>query len=807
MKYLFFFLWTGLISTSHAQFIINNGIDIANSAHLVTNGDWQNDGMIVNNGRIVTSENWINTGDLVDTSTGGFVIQSTAFNTFIPGGKGFGYLRIDGSADAYLEIGLRGDVTLKDSLILKSGILRVIAEPGSGEVPMLTLGASAKVEAGNTAFVDGMMSREGSGNLLFPLGKNDLYLPVTIHKVAGPSARVTASIEDAPAGYSAGPGVEALIDFPYAWRISKNAPTDTAAYVELNYPNALPVVANPIVARETSGSQYASMGARLIDDSNGRATVRSYSRRLSGLFTVAQGFPSDPVTDSLALVALFQESGGPAWTNRTNWLTGTIDTWHGITVNGQSITNVDLSNNNLQGPVADPLVDILSLQTVNLSSNAITTLPDFTLNPEISALNVSDNNLDFASLEPNAGITGINYFIQGEIGTALDTAVQVNTDYLFTVPAGGQSSEYTWKRNGEMIAQTTNASYLLPAIGRETMGEYTAEVTNTTLPGLVLKSAVQKVLAHADVTGKLFIEANIPAEQGDLILYRVQPGAFEPVATVQVQNDGSYNFEEVILDNYQILGFADTILYERALPTYYKNTIFWEEADTLSLENNLNNLDIVSHLEPGPPSGRGSISGYLQEDDGTGRLKDTERNKRIARAGVSARRVQKIGRTKEEILTLVAYVYTNENGEFTLPNLPTGEYRLNFQYPGYPMDETSYTTITIGTAFESQVMVEANVINNKIHVSKLVITGLYHAEGYRADVYPNPAVDHILLRFPSEVKGRVITLTNMNGKTIASVPALDKEVAVDVRPFNKGIYIMQILEHGIKVKTLKISIE
>lgn len=708
-----------------------------------------------------------------------------------------GFLTKDGPGVALVT----GTISVKDSLLLKTGLLQLL---NAGDT--VSLKSRALLLAGPGSFVEGgFVARAGTGDLLFPLGKNGLYLPLKMYKVQ--AQKVTVSVLDAPPNHTAGPGVDALINFPYAWKVVEKVAADTAAYVEINYPTTLPVVANPIVVRQISGGKYASMGARIIQNSGVRVTVKSYSRRLNGLFTVAQGFPSDPVTDSLALVALYNGTRGATWTNRSNWLTGTIDTWFGITVNGQSITGVNLSNNNLVGPVPDPLVDILSLQTINLSRNKINTLPDFTLNPEIIALNVTDNNLDFASLEPNAAITGINYIIQGDLGSAIDTTIPVGTPFGFIIPAGGISSQYQWKRNGEIVPGATTANYLLPAISRPTMGTYMAEVTNPKLPGLTLKSAIQKVLAYANVSGKLFADAGIPAGQGELTLYRVQPGAFTRVGSVPVLNDGSYLFEKILLDDYQIRGFADTLAYARALPTYYKNTIFWEEADTVFLDNNINNLDIVSQLEPAPSSGRGSISGYLQEDDGNGRVKDPEKNKRIKNAGVSARRVESTGRTKEEILTLVAYVFTNEAGEFTLPNLPTGKYRINFQYPGYPMDETSFTTITIGTAFESQVLVEANVLNGKINVRKLIITGLYQAENYHAEIYPNPTADFIRLKFGADFKGRIITLSDRSGKMVHSVSADHTDVSVNVQTFRKGIYILQIKENGTNVKILKIIIE
>ena len=782
-----------------AQFINNTGIEISNSAMLVTNGDWSNasGSKILNNGVIQTTDAFVNNGTLNASSIGGFVLDFPIDLNFQPGSPHMGFLTKTGAGKAHLT----GSINVKDSLVLEQGVIRVV-----NSIDTVALQEGAKLISKDTFFIEnGFIARSGKGDMTFPTGMDGLYMPLKIYKVN--AKKLTVAIEHEALTHTAGPGVDAMINFPYAWRVAKKLAADTAAYVEVNYPLAMHSVSNPIVVREIDGQQYASMGARSIDDAGPRVIVKSYSRRTHGLFTVAQGFPSDPVTDSLALVALYESTGGPQWTTSTNWLTGTIDTWFGVTVNGQSITAVELPANNLAGPVADPLVDILSLQTVNLSANALTAIPDFTLNPEVSSLNVSDNNLDFTSLEPNAAVLGINYLVQGDIGLPVDTAIAVGSPYAFAIPIQGTNSQYIWKHNGSPVPGATDATFQLPAISRQTMGEYVAEVTNPSLPGLVLKSTVQKVLAYANVGGTLHADVGVPATAGELTLFRVQPGAFQPVQTVAVQGDGAYTFPKVLLDDYQIRGFADTLVHERAIPTYYKHTIFWEEADTLRLENTIDTLDIISQVEPGPPSGRGSISGYLQEDDGTGRVDGLERNRRVARAGVSARRVERTGRTKNEILTLVAYVFTNENGEFTLPNLPEGEYRINFQYPGYPMDETSYTTITIGTALESQVSVEANVLNGKINVRKLIITGVYEAQNYHAEVFPNPAVEYIRLKFAGEVGTRVISISNLQGQLLYTADAHEKEVIVNVNHLPQGIYLLNISESGQKVKSLKVSIE
>ncbi|MDZ7648398.1 MAG: carboxypeptidase-like regulatory domain-containing protein [Cytophagales bacterium] len=62
-----------------------------------------------------------------------------------------------------------------------------------------------------------------------------------------------------------------------------------------------------------------------------------------------------------------------------------------------------------------------------------------------------------------------------------------------------------------------------------------------------------------------------------------------------------------------------------------------------------------------------------------------------------SRRVERAGRTEDDDLTLIAHTFTNEDGEFVFGKLDPALYRLNLQYPGYPMDTTSYIDIEVGT--------------------------------------------------------------------------------------------------------------
>ena len=116
--------------------------------------------------------------------------------------------------------------------------------------------------------------------------------------------------------------------------------------------------------------------------------------------------------DSLALVELFLAAGGDQWFDATNWLTGPISSWAGVTVVGERVIAVDLSGNNLTGNVPRSFADIEGLDSVDLSGNLIDSIPDLTRLINLTYINLKSNNIEFGSLEANAAIPGIQYDVQ-----------------------------------------------------------------------------------------------------------------------------------------------------------------------------------------------------------------------------------------------------------------------------------------------------------------------------------------------------------------------------------------------------------
>src|SRR6056297_2529550 len=80
-----------------------------------------------------------------------------------------------------------------------------------------------------------------------------------------------------------------------------------------------------------------------------------------------------PASEREALIALYDSTDGNNWTNNTNWKgkPGTEDTWYGITVVGDHVTNIDLGVNQLTGNIPADLGSLTHLKKLYLFGNAL----------------------------------------------------------------------------------------------------------------------------------------------------------------------------------------------------------------------------------------------------------------------------------------------------------------------------------------------------------------------------------------------------------------------------------------------------
>lgn len=74
--------------------------------------------------------------------------------------------------------------------------------------------------------------------------------------------------------------------------------------------------------------------------------------------------------DSLALVAFYNSTGGLNWNNNSNWLTGPVSTWYGVTVEGKRVKELKFySDNNLNGVLPEEIGNLNEIEKLVISNN------------------------------------------------------------------------------------------------------------------------------------------------------------------------------------------------------------------------------------------------------------------------------------------------------------------------------------------------------------------------------------------------------------------------------------------------------
>jgi Leucine-rich repeat (LRR) protein len=138
-----------------------------------------------------------------------------------------------------------------------------------------------------------------------------------------------------------------------------------------------------------------------------------------GFLTINPASTSCAYRDSLALVDLYNATGGANWIKKWN-LALPMTTWFGVTLNaqgcvscldldGESQCNASIGSggNNLVGTIPASLDSLQSLTTLSLSRNRLTgTIPNFTL-PNLTDLSLDSNRLTGAI--PNFNLPNLQY--------------------------------------------------------------------------------------------------------------------------------------------------------------------------------------------------------------------------------------------------------------------------------------------------------------------------------------------------------------------------------------------------------------
>ena len=524
--------------------------------------------------------------------------------------------------------------------------------------------------------------------------------------------------------------------------------------------------------------------------------------------------------DSASLMAVYEALDGPNST-LSDWPNLPVAEWPEISLINSRVTAINLSEADLNGELPEDIVDVAGIITADLSGNDITGIPD--LNgyfPNMTLMDLSGNRLMFDDLEPNAGVTTLDYSDQQRFGVAVNDTIHVGSLVDLSQDVAGNFNQYQWffsndKVTDQAMGGLVSSTLILDSINYSNMGQYELRVINSAVPNLILRSEYQKVLASADLKisaldlgGQLF-------GAGEAYALKVtEPGQpFDTIQTAQPTN-AKFIFSELVLDDYLIAVGPNDL--NEFMPTYYSSTDLWTEADTLQLRQDDEDTINMAPV-PGIIDGDASISGTIESDfsETGGRI---NARRKVKRAGCSVRRFVPKGRTDQEDgeFVLYAYVQSNDEGQFEFTDLEAGLYRFNVEYPGIPMDEDSYVEFTIGEGgIEDEVLIlQVTVLDDAIVVEKIERLGFYRDYFKDLSVYPNPANDFVTIGYGKLMSESVtVRLINLEGAIVKEQvieKGNNKELDLDVSEISGGIYILNFVDTSLgaeKITSFKVVVQ
>jgi len=288
-----------------------------------------------------------------------------------------------------------------------------------------------------------------------------------------------------------------------------------------------------------------------------------------------------------------------------------------------------------------------------------------------------------------------------------------------------------------------------------------------------------------DISGNLTVNGS-PAEGILEVFNYVMTDTLlaQPVQTLVVSN-GTYLADSLQTGMYHVRFTPEPTLFPGVAPLYYTNGDTWTTADAIGLPCFLNSGNINSNVL-NAMSGSGVISGNV--------IIDTTYLKMQTISFENA--LLKLFNSSDEV---VAFTYTDVNGNYQFQNVSTGSYYVRMDVPYIPQLNDHAITLT-----GNQVVLGADfsVMTDGITAEDNLMLGIAEETYSWVTLYPVPANDKIYLNnnSSSPIDFEILSL---EGQIIENGTAGIGETAINTEKLSNGIYFVRLGEKDLRKLIIK----
>ena len=314
-------------------------------------------------------------------------------------------------------------------------------------------------------------------------------------------------------------------------------------------------------------------------------------------------------------------------------------------------------------------------------------------------------------------------------------------------------------------------------------------------------------LPNYQITGTVYntdTSAVVTSGKAQLIPKNAVDNFFGVQEVVDIDNNGHFQFSNVLqFGNFLIIAIPDATLYPELIPTYYGDSIYWQDALTMQAHSDTgifiycrNNLQWQNY-----PGNGNNISGIVWQN-----LNDSK-----GPANSTPARGIRVTLEKNPGGQIIRHTETDNYGKYTFADLPSFSYITVVDVPGLGMDSTYYLDLTGSNdknypgydfVYDSTkvYIYDATFVNPSVEKNKIELS-----------IYPNPYASYATVGFynPSyEMLNYNFQIFDVTGRSIKSYSGSSSDgFTINSENMENGIYFYQLYINNKLMKSGKIMVK